>query len=119
MYLTNEEYLARLGVLYIKIMSIRKDSDFVVNQTQMDKLVNVLTFFMDATKDLDGKVDPIKLTPREEHGGVTATFLVFDIFGENVQKFCDVMQFASAITIDSTDDGICISVTVPNVFVHK
>lgn len=117
--MTNEEYLARLGKIYSKIMSIRKDSDYVVNQPQMDKLVDILTFFMDAAKDLDGNVDQVRLTPREEHGGVTATFLVFDVFGEKVTRFCSVLQHASAITIDSTDEGVCISVTVPNVFVHK
>lgn len=117
--LTNEEYLARLGKLYDKIMSIRKDSDFIVNQVQMDRLVNILSFFMDASENLDGKVEPLKLVPREEHGGVTATFLVFDLYEEGVKRFCDVMQYASAITIDSTEDGVCISVTVPNVFVHK
>ena len=117
--MTNEEYLAKLGKLYQKIMSIRKDSDFVVNQPQMDRLVNVLMFFLDRVKELDGNVEPIHLVPREEHGGVTAAFLVFDVYGDDVKRFCDVMQYASAITIDSTDDGICISVTIPNVFVHK
>ena len=117
--MTNEEYVARLGVLYNKIMSIRTDSDFVVNQNQMDHLVNIITFFLDAAKNLEGKVEKVKLVPREEHGGVTATFLVFDIWGEDVKRFCDVMQYASAIDIDSTEDGVCISVTVPNVFVRK
>lgn len=117
--MTNEEYVARLGVLYDKIMSIRKDSDFVVNQPQMDRLVDVLTFFMDSANKLDGKVEPVSLVPREEHGGVTATFLVFDVYGDSVKRFCEVLQFASAITIDATDEGICISVTIPNVFVHK
>ena len=117
--MTNEEYIARIGALYSKIMSIRKDSDFVVNQPQMDKLVDVLTFFMDTAKKLDGKVEPVKLVPREEHGGVTATFLVFDIYGDDVARFCDVMRYASAIGIDSMDEGICISVTIPNVFISK
>lgn len=117
--MTNEEYLARIGTLYNKIMSIRKDSDFIVNQPQMDKLVDVLTFFMDAARDLDGRVEPVKLVPREEHGGVTATFLVFDVYGDGVKRFCDVMRSASAISIDSMDEGICISVTIPNVFISK
>lgn len=116
--LSDEEYVRRLGVLYEKILSFRKDEDYVINQPQMDKLVQVLAFFMDAAKELDGKVEPVRLAPREEHSGVTATFVVFDIVGETVQWFCDVMQHCSAITIDGTEDGICISCTVPDVFVR-
>lgn len=117
--MTNEEYVIRLGKLYDKVMSIRKDSDYVVNQQQMDRLVDIMTFFLDKAEELDGKVNRINLTPKEEHGGVTATFIVFDIYGDDVKRFCDVMQYASAITIDSTEDGVCISITIPNVFSHK
>ena len=120
MYLTNEEYVARLGTLYDRIMSIRKDSDYIINPPQMDKLVNILSFFMDAVKKIGGKVEPVRLVPREEHGGVTAEFIVFDIYGDDVKRFCDAMQHASAIGIDAKTDGtVCIAVTVPNVFVHR
>lgn len=115
--MTNEEYVQRLGRLYNKIINLRKDDDYVINQPQMDKLIEVLNFFLDTAKECNGEVEPVKLIPRTEHGGVTATFVVFDIVGEVVQRFCDVMRYTSAITIDSTEDGICISVTVPEVFV--
>lgn len=115
--MTGEEYVRRLGVLYDEILRLRKDDDYAVNQPQMDKLVAVLNFFLDAASELDGKVEPVMLAPKEEHGGVTATFLVFDIYGDKVQRFCDVMRHTSAITIDSADEGICISCTVPDVFV--
>lgn len=115
--MTNEAYVQRLGQLYDKVLSLRDDDDYVINQPQMDKLVDVLDFFLDAAKKCEGTVEPVKLIPSAEHGGVTSTFVVFDIFGDDVQKFCDVMRNTSAITIDSTNDGICISVTVPEVFV--
>lgn len=118
-HVSNEEYVARLGVLYHKILSLRDDKDYVVNQPQMDKLVEVLNFYLDEAKKQNGSVNPVVLSPREEHGGVTATFLVFDIYGDTIQRFCDVMRNTSAITIDSTTDGICISCTVPDVFVPK
>lgn len=117
--MTSEEYLARLGVLYQKLMSIRKDDDYVINQKQADRLVAIMNFFMDTAKKIGGKVEPLKLVPHEEHGGVTASFLVFDIYGEDVQKFCSVMKYASTIGIEPTEEGICIDATVPNVFVHK
>lgn len=115
--LSDEEYVQRLSNLYAEILSLRKDSDYVVNQPQMDKLVDVLEFFLDTAKRLNGNVEPVRLTPRQEHGGVTATFVVFDIIGDDIIRFCDVMRYTSAITIDGTEDGICISVTVPEVFV--
>lgn len=119
-FLTNEEYVARLGVLYDKVLGLRKDADYIVNQPQMDKLIAVLEFFLDTANELDGRVEPVKLKPKEEHGGVTATFLVFDLYDQKVLRFCEVMKACSAITIDTTSEGeVCISCTVPDVFVHK
>lgn len=115
--LNNEEYVKRLGQLYEKVLSLRDDDNYVINQPQMDKLIEVLNFFLDAAQKCNGKVEPVKLTPRAEHGGVTATFIVFDIYGDDIKQYCKVMSYASAITIDGTEDGICISVTVPEVFV--
>lgn len=118
--MTNEEYVKRLGILYNKILSLRTDADYIVNQPQMDKLVAVLEFFLDTAKELDGRVDPVKLKPKEEHGGVTATFLVFDLYDQKVLRFCEVMKACSAITIDTTSEGeLCISCTIPQVFVKK
>lgn len=115
--MTDKEYAERLGKLYEKVLSLRDDDNYVINQPQMDKLIEVLNFFLDAAQKSNGKVEPVGLVPKAEHGGVTATFIVFDIYGEDIQRYCDVMRYTSAITIDGTDDGICISVTVPNVFV--
>lgn len=119
-YMTNEEYVRRLGILYQKVLDLRTDDDYVVNQPQMDRLMDVMNFFLDEAGEQDGEVQPVKLIPKREHGGVTATFIVFDIYGDKIQRFCDVMRFTSAISIHSIgEDGICISCTVPNVFVHK
>lgn len=118
--MTNEEYVRRLGILYNKVLSLRKDSDYIINQPQMEKLVALIEFFMDMANELEGKVEPVQLQPKEEHGGVTATFLVFDLYGEKVLRFCNVMKECSAITIDTTIQGeVCISCTIPDVFVHK
>lgn len=116
--MTDEQFVRELGSLYEKVMELRKNEDYVVNQAQMDKFVEVLTFFTKATKKGHGKVESIDLKPKEEHGGLTATFVVFDVYGEEeVQKFSKVISYASAVTIDGTSDGICISLTIPNVFV--
>ena len=118
--LTDEEYVRRLGMMYDKILSLRKDSDYVVNQPQMDKLVELLDYFLTKSKALDGEVQKVNLKPAEIHGGVTAHFLVFDTHGEDVQKFCKVLSYCSAIGIDALESGdVCIDCTIPNVFVPK
>ena len=114
----NEEYLRRIGLYYKHIMSLRKDSSYVVNQGQMDKLVRIIDFFEDAAKELDGKVDQLELVPAQTSGDVTAFFPVFYIHSDMVERFCDVMRGCSAISIDPTDsEQICISCTVPRVFI--
>ena len=118
--MTDEEYVRRLGMMYDKILSLRKDSDYVVNQPQMDKLVELLDYFLTKSKALDGEVQKVNLKPAEIHGGVTAHFLVFDTHGEDVQKFCKVLSYCSAIGIDALESGdVCIDCTIPNVFVPK
>ena len=119
-HLSNEEYVRRLAVMYNEVMKLRRDEDYVVNQPQMDKLIKLLEFFLDSAKELKGNVEPVELRPREEHGGVTATFLVFDVYGDKVQKFCNVLSACSAVSIDAKTNGeVCISCTIPDVFVHK
>lgn len=118
--LTDEEYVRRLGMMYDKILSLRKDSDYVVNQPQMDRLVELLDYFLTKAKVLDGEVQKVNLKPAEIHGGVTAHFLVFDTHGEDVQKFCKVLSYCSAIGIDALESGdVCIDCTIPDVFIPK
>lgn len=118
--LDNESYVKRLGEIYHKVMDLRTDDNYVVNQPQMEKLTDVLNFFLDMSNKCNGEVEPVALIPKEEHGGVTAKFVVFDIFGDDIQRFCEVIKHTSALTIDSElDNKICISVTVPEVFVPK
>lgn len=114
----NEEYLKKIGLYYKHIMSLRKDSNYVVNQPQMDKLVKVIDFFEDAAKSLEGKVNKVDLVPAQTSGDVTALFPVFYIHSDMVERFCDAMRGCSAISIDPTaSEQVCFSCTVPRVFV--
>ena len=65
--MTDKEYVERLGQLYDKILSLREDDDYAINQPQMDKLIEVLNFFLDAAQKSAGTVEPVKLTPKAEH----------------------------------------------------
>lgn len=117
---TNNDYetVKRIGMLYEEALSLRKNYDYVVNQPQMDKFNELSDFFNYITQKSNGKTE-LSLSPKEEHGGINATFGIFDIYGEDIPKFCKAMSYASAIGIDECKDGVCISVTVPNVFVPR
>lgn len=115
----DEEFVRLLGTLYYYDLSQRKDEDYVVNKPQMDKLSEIMEFFHKISPVCDGKIEPIKLSPREMHGGVSATFLVFNVYGEQIEEFCRLMSYTSAISIEEHKDGVYISVTVPNVFIKK
>ena len=117
--MNNEEYARRLGIMYQKLLDLRSEDDYIVNQPQLEKLMKIVEFFLEQPEHLGGSIESIDMNPKEEHGGVTATFLIFTMRGESVKKFCEVIQHASAVSIDGSEDGICISCTVPNVFVHK
>lgn len=116
----NEEYVRRIGVLYDQIMKLRKDDDYVVNQSQMEKFVDVYDFFQDMGEKCDGDIEKPNLAPKECHGGVTARFFVFDVWGVDIPRFSQIINHLSALSIDAEEDGrICISVTVPDVFIKK
>lgn len=96
------------------------DADYEINQPQLDKLFAIVAFFIKTAKKYGGSVSPMELQPNRRCGGVTARFITFDIFGKDVQTFCEVMKEVSAFTICSTnDEEICISINVPDVFRKK
>ena len=114
------EFAKRLTEAFDEEMEGVNPEDIEVNPTQMKKLNDLVEFFKKAAKDLGGKIESVSLDPSNPPNGVTANFLVFDLFGEDVQRFCDVIRACSAISMDvNVKDEICISCTVPNVFIHR
>ena len=94
--------------------------DFDLDPIQAKKLTDLVEFFRKAAEDLGGSVDEVHINPLDPPSGVTASFIVFDLSGEEIQRFCDVIRNCSAISMDVTDkDEICISCTIPGVFVLK
>lgn len=117
--MTNEEYVRRIGIMYEKILELRKSGDYIVNQPQMDKLVDIYKLFLEIADDGPDEVEPFLMAPKEEHGGVTAHFVVFDVYGDMVKRFTDALSVCSAIGIDVANGKVCISCTVPNCFVLR
>lgn len=119
-YTDDEELIREFGKVYERIMKSRKNEDYEINEPQFLKFVETYAFFTRICKDCDGKLDPIKLVPKEEHGWISATFFVLDMYGENIKRFCDAMANTSAIGFDALTTGeVCFSATIPNIFKHK
>lgn len=118
--MTDEEFCYIFGKKYNEFLAEQNDEDYQINSPQWFKMLKVLKFFYELAKTSNGKVEPCEVCPRVEHGGVTAYFTVLDIRENDIPKFCEALQQTSAITIDATTDGrICLSVSVPYVFVKK
>lgn len=118
----DEWFIRKFGQIYEQVLNLRQNDDYVVNPGQMDKFLDLVSFFMQKANKYDEDfVEVEKTEPKQEFGGVTATFVVFDLTGnDEVQNFCKVLKCCSAVSVDSTTDNmVCISCTVPNVFVPK
>lgn len=110
-------FIKKFGQVYDAVMKLRKNEDYVVNPVQMDRFLDLVQFFIRKAEEYGDKVEVEKTEPKQEFGGVTATFLVFGVNGDEVREFCKVLKYCSAISIDAVEDGVAISCTVPGVFV--
>lgn len=118
--LDDEEFCRMFGSVWESIIDERNDSDYVINRPQWMKMLRVLKYFEDLTQACNGELEPTVVQPKLEHGGVTAYFRVVDLQERDIPSFCRALQMTNAITIDTTTDGrVCVSVSIPNVFVHK
>ena len=119
--MNDQEFLAIIGRLQQSAMDARKNEDYVINPVQLKKFQALVKCFYDACDGARyGTLDSVNLIPKEVHGGITASFSVFDLYGEQIPRFCDALRECSAFSIDVTnEDKVCISCTVPNVFVRR
>ncbi len=116
----DEDFARAIGFLYDTAMDLRKNDDFEVNPPQAEKFLKVWAFFQEAAERLNGEVEDLDIEPKGESGDISANFIVFDLSGEEISKFCEALSFCSAVSIDSYNDGrVCISCVVPEVFVRK
>lgn len=121
--MNQEEYLGSFAKdfakFYDELISTEKSEDYEVNPVQWRRLMDIIQFFYDKI-DVTDKMHPVKLIPQKIVGGATAEFVLFHVCGEEVSKFCEVLQHASAFSLDANLKGMVImSVTVPNVFKKK
>ena len=115
--MTEDELIIELGKCYSNVMALRENKDFVINRVQLKKLLDAVKFFEEAIKDGDGKIEELRLVPKEESGGFTASFSAMSLYDKAVSELFDALKYATALSIDSTADGrVEISTTFPSVF---
>lgn len=117
--MNNEQFVKKFGKQYLTLLEKAETMHYTVNEVQFEKLINLCNFFQDYIKENGGKAEPINLNPAEIHSGLTVEFVLFNIIGNEIQEFCEAIKGTTALSIDTTTDGkVCISMTVPDIFVR-
>ena len=119
--MNDEEFARKLGIFMNEMLDSRKNEDFVVNQPQLDKYLEAVSYFQHiAENDPDTTIEPIKIIPKEQCGYLTVYCNIFYINGADIRAFSEVISYCSAFTVDPLiDDRVCISLTVPDVYIEK
>lgn len=118
--MNKNDFISNLWKQYLDCIESRNPEDYVVNIPQMDKFLELLSFFKRIVgQDLGGYIEPLRLDPRAEHGGFTAFFPFVALSGDQIAEFGRVLQYASAFSIEGDDGQVIVSFTVPNIFRHK
>lgn len=116
----DEEFLARLGTFYDVVQEFRSDDDYEIDEKQALKFYDALAFFREQADELGGKIEDVILKPTYVSGGITATFVIFDVKTKDVSRFCEILQNSTGLYIEATNDGeVRLSITIPNVFRRK
>ena len=104
----------------MEIMDSRSNEDYIVNQPQMDKFLEVLAFFIEGSKNNSCEIKSVSLEPKEENASLTAEYIVFDIWGKSHNRFQEVLKHTTAFSVDATlAHRVRVSLTVPEVFVRN
>lgn len=117
----NFDFFTYFGRLYEQELNRRRNEDYEVNPLQMDRFLTLLHFLQHKVNpEFDEGIEPFHLEAKEECGGFSADFYVFDLYGDEIPVFAEMLSWCSAISIDATTESqICISITVPDIFVRR
>lgn len=116
--MNNEEFAKYLGE---QITSFEDEMSYAhkkINEEQYQKFYNVTKFFENYIQKFEqGKIVDFRMKPNEISCGLTAEFVLLDIWGDNLKEFIKALEGCSAISFEATLDGkVCVSLTVPDVF---
>ena len=101
-------------------MSRRNNDDYEVDPENMQHLFRAYRFFIKKAHEHNGKIDPFVYNPKEEVGHLDAHFFYFELSGDDLLGFSEILSHASAVSIDATLDGCThFSMVFPAVYRKK
>lgn len=115
--LNDAEYMRAFWDLYRSVLARQNYANLRVNPDQMQKYISAVHFLKRIADKCGGQVEPCKIDPRARHGDVVAYFEVFDVYGDEIKEFSEIVGNSSAFNIEKTKRGSCINFTIPNIFV--
>ena len=115
----NFESVIKMYKRYLKYLESESNEDYEVNEEQYHKLLRTVGFFSSQVRNSDN-IEIEASEPKQLHCGVTVYATVFDFSRGDLGRLADVIKDVSALSIDATIDGdVCISMTIPDVWVRK
>lgn len=109
----NLEFKMSDGARHEKLLEKRKSCDSQIDQTGMYVQLQTMSFL----EEQGGVIEPVQLIPRLEHGGATACFDHFAVRRADLLWGMAAADRITALSIDClTDNRICISMNIRNVF---
>ena len=106
---------------FFESLDARDNADYMLNFTQAQKLFEIVRFAKTIGKGVQNVDCEVKLIPKETCGGINIITDILSFNGEKeTQEIARLLSYASAWTVNTmADERVCLSITVPNVYIHK
>ena len=118
--MNDAEFLRMVCQLYEYALRKEDDNDYILNTPQYLKLVEAQAAFTRLAEKNDGTVEMVRLSPRERCAGLEAQVLVLDLKPEDLPGFFRVLQYGTGLYVEAKTTGeVCMSMTIPNVFIKR
>jgi len=118
--MTNDEIIKELSLKFAQVMNEQNDADYQINKKNWTKMVVVMEYLDAEAENLGGKLEPVRLIPKEKHAYIEAYFDVFDLYGEGLEAFIHVLKLVNVFSIEPTNDGrVKVGININNVYEKK
>lgn len=118
------EYIRRSFTNYFKTIIQENEEDYVANLVQMKKFIKIINF-LECHSDVDDEVTVRNTLKSEKKGYIDVIFYYFNVNGATrrtqfFEEFSELIQEASELNINALEDGrVKVSITVPNIYIHR
>lgn len=118
--MSEDEFISKLAKKYKEVMDKRRDKDYELNESNWLKFLSVVEYFKDMAKKQCCKMDAVTVIPNEQHGSVSVTLDLFDVYKDEVKAFADIISLVDVFEIyPLINDEISLCVQVNNIYENK